>query len=617
MNQGSIETRSSAASAVEFLGVRAPAADFSSRSQRPNERFDTIFDSLQQRTANDELRSSLNREDHGSSAVEAKNWEKDEAVQQSPRDEVEQPHEEKEVVSSSNSEASDSAKQKVDKEESKTERSASDGENSEPAASEKSDGEPENKPGTQIVEVPGKTTSENGKAKVSNGEVKRAVKVTEEGKVSSSKSFQLQTQKSTIVKDADAEKSAKTPVLRNAGEKPGIQASDKTTIEPKQSVKAVSANAINQQPKAGVETSADSGNAAKAVEAASKTTTPTTQNLKTAPDQGSENKAASKVTSPASQNLKAAPDQDHDGKVALKKSANHQAKTSSVSHESLRTADSTILKSPLKSAGLQAEGRLAQFDHEIGIKTAEQSANKQSKMLSEVKSSESAGSEKGFLKEANPNGSLNRAQAVTSRSDAGGFSSNSHFGGHQGQRDANSGGRGSEHFRQWVDGASDVRSVSQAAQQGDFVDRAVGSALSARVVNQIMNHIDRLRDSEKSRVKVSLGGNASGVTVDIRIEGDAIFTSFEGDPQILNQLKEEWDDIKDRATQRGVSLSDPEFVEISYSSSSESESFLPDDGIAKEGKSQSVIQHENNQPVRPGEMTAAAGSSGPVHSFYA
>ncbi len=251
---------------------------------------------------------------------------------------------------------------------------------------------------------------------------------------------------------------------------------------------------------------------------------------------------------------------DQPAKSAVKKGVTHSAKTSVANRAPLPTADTTTLKNSLKAAGLQVETRMKTLDSEIGIKAAQHASNNVTKMSVDSKSSETQPSEKGFLKESSDTGALNRAQAVNSRSDSGGFSNQSHHGHGQGSHSDNSNsGRGSEQFRQWVENNTEVKGVSHAAHQTELVDRTVGSLLSARVLNQIVNHIERMRDSEKNRVKVSLGSEANGVTVDIRIDGGSIFTTFEGDPEILDELREQWGDIKKRASRKGVALQDPEF----------------------------------------------------------
>ena len=608
MNHGSIESRSSATSAVDLLGVRAPASDFSSRSQSAGDRFDSIFDNLNQNQKSwgesnwgSSLQSGSSVETPSSSGLydECRNEsladvELDEASDGSLDnigDEVIASESETAEVDSSevdSSEVDSSGVDDVDSTDGELKQTNNTGETAEVSA------EAETEPSTGTESVAANTTEKKvsvAQGPASEGANKRAVKVTEAGKVSSSKSFQLQTQKVTVAKDGEAEKSAKTTVVRNeatkvAAETATVQPSSEKTVAKGILVKTDESKTVSEP--AGKDVSAEVSKLKAALKASAKSDAAKIGEVKTESNEG----------------------------TSVKKSTDRPAKTSTTVQATTQADESNLLKNTLKTVGTQAENRLAQVDQEIGIKTAEQALTKQNKMVAEVKQSDTTTSEKGFLKEGNNSGALNRAQAVTSRSEMGGFFSQSQNS-DSSRGDSQQNSRRGEQFRQWIEGSSDVRGVSQAAQQGELVDRAVGSLLSGRVLNQIVNHIEKLRESEKNRVKVSLGSEANGVTVDIRIEGDAIYTTFEGDPQILNQLKDEWDDIKDRASQKGVALSDPEFIEISYSSSSEGESLLPDDGIAKEEKSQSVIQHKNNQPVRPGEMTAAAGSSGPVHSFYA
>jgi len=132
------------------------------------------------------------------------------------------------------------------------------------------------------------------------------------------------------------------------------------------------------------------------------------------------------------------------------------------------------------------------------------------------------------------------------------------------------------------------------------------------MVRQIVSQIERLRDSGKQKLKVTLGEGDSELSVDISITSEGVKTVFEGNHSMLKDLKEQWDDISKEARKKGVQLKEPEY--ISYSLPSESVSFFSADGDLKEDESKSVIQHKDNQPVRPVEQTAAAGSSSPVHS---
>ena len=600
MTNGSIESRSSATSAVEFAGLRTSAIDGTNRSVYTAERFDSIFENLNSRSQTRQLEVEarvepafaraqedafvLDRQDDtqeiGAEAEHADRAEKADASASCEQDEGDDPVE----VEDASRKAGQPA----------IETSNVPSEPKKPIVMNRK----------EVLQADGEV--KNGKAAATqDGESPRAIKTTAEPRVSSSLSFRLQTQKTTVEKDGTAAKATVTP-------KPAQNATQT----------AVKADVAKSSLMSGVVDLS----AAKAT--TTKTVTASKVDVKIAGEVSSKNGSPNKTGN--SQSALAAKINAALGKTdvsekamdapeagAVKKTTHGSAKTSLSVPSTASQMEVDTLKNSLKAAGLVDETKLRTSENEIGIKAAEQVGSKINKMVAELKSSENTSPEKGFLKESSDTGALNRAQAVNSRSEtSGGFFNNGQsqhgngFGSEQGQSN-----RGGEQLRQWVEGNSEVKGVSQAAQQSELVDRNVGSMLSARVLNQIVNHIERLRESDKNRVKVSLGSEANGVTVDIRIEGSAIYTSFEGDADILNQLKDDWDDIKDRAARKGVSLKDPEFNSISYSSSSESASFLPDDGLEKEGKSQSVIQHINNQPVRPGKMTAAAGSSGPVHSY--
>ncbi len=168
-------------------------------------------------------------------------------------------------------------------------------------------------------------------------------------------------------------------------------------------------------------------------------------------------------------------------------------------------------------------------------------------------------------------------------------------------------------YRQWATEVGEVKSNAQSATQSQFIDRSVSSQLSAGVVNQILNHIERMRDSEKSRMRFIMGSEDSNrLSVEIRVVGGSIHAKFEGDESVLNDLREQWRDIKDRAAVKGIELDEPEY--ISYALSGKGTRLFSASDAYDEEKSQSVIQ-QNNQPVRPGFKTAAAESSSPVHSF--
>ena len=295
------------------------------------------------------------------------------------------------------------------------------------------------------------------------------------------------------------------------------------------------------------------------------------------------------------------------GKKESKTTSLSQAKTtySSQSTEDVRTASES--KNALKPYSTPEENKLGGLEREIGIKGAVHSADKQMTVSAKEKMIEEKSSDKGFLRDNAEPASGSRAQTVTSRSETGAYSNHSQ----SGTQDQSS---GREQLRQWITEAGEVRNTAQSAQQSQFIDRSTISHLSVHALNQIMNHIERLRESDKNRVRVSLSmGDRGGISVDIKVEDGAVTTSFEGDEDILRELKRDWKDISEKASQKGVTLNDPEF--ISYSSSVESANSLPDSDIKLEEKSQSVIQHKDNQPMRPGLQTAAAGSSSPVHSY--
>lgn len=294
------------------------------------------------------------------------------------------------------------------------------------------------------------------------------------------------------------------------------------------------------------------------------------------------------------------------------KGTNRPAKTTRASLMSEFDSQLMGAKNALKSLGMPGEARSRSGDPEFGIKVAQQSAMPVHKMNSEPKSADFALSEKGFLKAETEQGTQNRASAVQSRSDGAGLTHQGQSG-MGGQSDAGGNSRGGEQMRQWIESTQEVKSVSQSAQQTELVDRNAASMLSARVLNQIVNHIERMRDSGKNRVKVSLGEEAEGISVDIRIDGGAVVTVFEGESRILDQLKEDWSDIRRQATRRGVTLRDPEFVKISHSSSEESNGVHLDGNPVQGKESQSVLQEQ--QSVRAESTTAATGRSGPVHSY--
>jgi hypothetical protein len=297
-----------------------------------------------------------------------------------------------------------------------------------------------------------------------------------------------------------------------------------------------------------------------------------------------------------------------EGKKIHKTSGVGSAKTT---YSLSRTPDAENIvdnNNQLKHMQVAEEDKLRVLDREIGIKGAVHAVDKQISMVAKEKTSEDNGTEKVYLRENVDAGSGNKAQTVAPRSDMGGFSNQSQ----SGNNSQSSEGR--EQFRQWITEGLEARSTGQAAQQSQFVDRTTVSQLSVHVLTQIMNHIERLREGDKNRVRVSLGtGDRGGISVDIKLEDGGISTSFEGDENILNELKKDWADISERASRKGVILNDPQF--ISYSSSVEGSTPLPDSDIEKEEKSQSVIQHKDNQPMRPVLQTTAAGSGGPVHLY--
>jgi hypothetical protein len=175
-------------------------------------------------------------------------------------------------------------------------------------------------------------------------------------------------------------------------------------------------------------------------------------------------------------------------------------------------------------------------------------------------------------------------------------------------------GAGSETYRQYAQEMAEIRSTAQAATQSQFLDRSVASQLSSVVVNQILNHLEKLRESDRGRIRVNLGNQEMGtLAVQISIAGGVVRTLFEGDASLLNQIESDWHSIRSRASERGVSLGQPEF--ISHSLASGGASLLPDDAVIKGNQNQSVIQQSENQPVRPEFQTAVSGNSGPVHLY--
>jgi hypothetical protein len=177
-------------------------------------------------------------------------------------------------------------------------------------------------------------------------------------------------------------------------------------------------------------------------------------------------------------------------------------------------------------------------------------------------------------------------------------------------------GRGgsSETYRHYAQEIAEGRSNAQAATQSQFMDRSVASQLSTAVVNQILNHLEKLRESDRGKVRLQLGSEDSGsLAVQISIAGGVVRTVFEGDESVLRQIQSDWQWIQSRASQRGVDLEQPQY--LSNSLVSGGASLFPDDAMLTGNQIQSVIQQSENQPVRPEFQTAVSGTSGPVHLY--
>jgi len=604
MNNGSIETRSAASSAAGLAGMRFPTTDGSTRSTMSSERFDSIFDFLQRRSGSSssdtyaDLPYSGNEAASGMFGVttlESTPGSIDDAAIHSEEDES-TADDLSEILDESSPSLDDDIEFDTEMEPQMVEHVP---EQNKPVAA------------TKKTETKDSSESVSDKGKNPQNPVNSSSEVV---KISSSLSIKLQQTENVKTTTSESEKKSLSATESKVKSQPNGADTLKTAASENAKVKTSE-----------IQPSVDIAKTSKSDKIPHEGLTETVSKLKsnkTTQDQSGiatdtkgkpQHFAKMKVQDSAKVKVQDSTKMESTQSAETeKKESTSPAKTSSVSAKVTSAADAELLKNSLKTEAGTLDFQTRTQVHEIGIKVADQVVSKMTKVATDIKTSESGSSEKGFLKDSADSVAGNRSVSVNNRSDAGGFSDHNQ---QSGQNNFNDNRSSQDHssYRQWVESNSEVKGLSQAMQQTELVDRAVSSVLSARVMNQIVNHIEKMRDSDKNRVKVSLGSDLNGVTVDIRIEGDAIYTTFEGDSDILDQLKEEWSDIKDRASRKGVILNDPEY--ISYSSSSEGVSFLPDVGIEKEEKSQSVIQHINNQPVRPDEMTAAAGSSGPVHSY--
>ncbi len=234
MNQGSIESRSSAASAVELGGLRAPTVRESNRSDFTTERFDSIFDNLQResqpqsRTVDRNNDKGLYREEPkvdsgrgGQREIESEPKDgNDNSLSEKPV-EVEGKAVDSETLAKDQSESVGSETQAES--ENKTSDVVAEGDGKSLAAqvsdksadavavkvpSKQNDSEP--KPASQLKSTDGT----KGK-----GEENSAVRTVVEGKVGTSKSFTLQTKKVTIEKNGKAAAIVQKPAQVDAKSK--------------------------------------------------------------------------------------------------------------------------------------------------------------------------------------------------------------------------------------------------------------------------------------------------------------------------------------------------------------------------------------------------------------
>lgn len=160
--------------------------------------------------------------------------------------------------------------------------------------------------------------------------------------------------------------------------------------------------------------------------------------------------------------------------------------------------------------------------------------------------------------------------------------------------------------------SAETRGSMGAQASGNAAERAAASQVSVQVVNQIVQHLERMRQAEKNHVRVVLGDDgANRLTADIRMVGGRIQASFEGNADAMAQIRKDWEIIRDHAQELGVALDEPEYLSDPWSG--EDSTPFPVAGPSGD-ENPSVIQH-NNQSVRPVYKTAAAGSSGPVHLY--
>lgn len=558
MNHGSIESRSSA-SALDFREQLAPFQRTPAHSEGNHGQFESIFDRFRQDDAHSRSGSDI--------------MEREPKTEREP----EVSNREREPVDDSEKSAENSGNSRVQDEQTRSESSHREhtGKEESERKSErlskeegKAKGETEHRQSSQVATDTAARDSGKGKDDATG-------KKEPQGKLSSSMHLRF------AAKTGDAGKTTTEGTAAQQGTAVSVKKGDMQAVLDKQSVSAVTQAKLD---------GSDKGGAAKGKAAAGEA-----KALLSSLD--------AKVNSTADAEV---------SHLTEPKGAPRPAKTTRASLISEPDSPLMEAKNALKSLSMTGETRSRSVDPEFGIKVAQQSAIPVNKMNNEPKSTDVGLSEKGFLKAESEQGAPNRASAVQSRSDGAGLTHQGQSG-MGGQSDAGGNSRGGEQMRQWIESTQEVKSVSQSAQQTELVDRNAASMLSARVLNQIVNHIERMRDSGKNRVKVSLGEEAEGVSVDIRIDGGAVVTVFEGESRILDQLKEDWSDIRRQANRRGVTLRDPEFVRISHSSSEENNRFRLDGDPVKGEETQSAIQQ--TQSVRAESTAAATGRSGPVHSY--
>lgn len=172
-------------------------------------------------------------------------------------------------------------------------------------------------------------------------------------------------------------------------------------------------------------------------------------------------------------------------------------------------------------------------------------------------------------------------------------------------------------YREVAKGASSVEATDTRTQFSSqpvaaTSDRAAASQVSVQIVNQIVEHLERMRQTERNHVRVVLGDEGkSRLTAEIRMVGGKIQASFEGDADAMAQIRKEWDLIRDHARELGVALDEPEYISDPWSG--EDSVLFPVSGPS--GDENPYVIQQNNQSVRPAYKTAATGSSGPVHVY--